>query len=213
MSMNKIILTNLVCSLKMYYMEISIIKSKRRTISITVNTYGKVIVRVPLNASFDKINKFVIEKSDWINRVKQRIDCDNNSIRNVLSMREVMLFGEVKPFYNEYKNDLIKAANEYLPKRLNELANNYNFNYKAVQIRKFKAKWGSVDKNGVISLNFKLVILKKPLIDYVLLHELCHLKEFNHSKNFYVLLNKLDVNSEQNKNELKKFASISRMDL
>ena len=194
-------------------MDFTVIKSRRRTISITVNADGTVTVRAPLNASSEKINKFVVEKSGWIEKTKRRIDENNADLNGVLQKQSVMLFGIVSPFYPEFKRDLVKIANSYLPARLFELAERFNFKYKGVKIRNFRAKWGSLDKNGVVSLNLKLVMLKKPLIDYVLLHELCHLIEFNHSKRFYAILSKLEPDAEELRKELRKFGALARIEL
>lgn len=193
-------------------MQFTVIKSRRKTISITVNANGSVTVRAPLNASDERIKKFVTDKSDWIERTKRLVDENNADLSGVLQKREAMIFGEIKPYYALFERDLVKTANEYLPERLKTLAENFNFKYKGVKIKKFRAKWGSLDKNGVVSLNLKLVMLKKPLIDYVILHELCHLYEFNHSKRFYALLKSLQPDAEALRKELKKYGAIARAD-
>ena len=54
-----------------------------------------------------------------------------------------------------------------------------------------KARWGSCGANGVVTLNLKLIQVGKPLIDYVIVHELCHLVEHNHSKRYYALLDRM----------------------
>lgn len=194
-------------------MNYTVIKSRRRTISITVNADGSVTVRAPINASIDKINNFVAEKSGWIEKTKRRINENNADLSDVLAHKSVMLFGEVLPFYTEFKRDLVKIAGSYLTERLFTLAETFNFKYKGIKLRNFKAKWGSLDKNGVISLNLKLIMLKRPLIDYVLLHELCHLSEFNHSKRFYAILNKIEPNAEALRKELRKFGALARIEL
>lgn len=194
-------------------MQYTLIKSRRKTFSITINADGSVTVRAPMNASEEKINKFLTDKSEWIKMSKWRIAENNAEISGVLLKSEAMLFGEIKPYYAAFKCDLIKTANEYLPERLKTLAKAFKFKYKGVKIRNFRAKWGSLDKNGVVSLNIKLVMLKKPLIDYVILHELCHLYEFNHGKRFYALLNSLQPNAEALRKELKKYGAIARTDL
>ena len=131
-------------------MNYTVIKSRRRTISITVNADGSVTVRAPINASIDKINNFVAEKSGWIEKTKRRINENNADLSEVLAHKSVMLFGEVLPFYTEFKRDLVKIADSYLTERLFTLAETFNFKYKGIKLRNFKAKWGSLDKNGVV---------------------------------------------------------------
>lgn len=60
-----------------------------------------------------------------------------------------------------------------------------------VTIRRMKARWGSCGANGLVTLNLKLIQVGKPLIDYVVVHELCHLVEHSHSKRFYALLDRM----------------------
>jgi predicted metal-dependent hydrolase len=58
-------------------------------------------------------------------------------------------------------------------------------------IRRMKSRWGSCGANGAVTLNLKLIQVGKPLIDYVIVHELCHLVEHNHSKRYYALLDRM----------------------
>ena len=60
-----------------------------------------------------------------------------------------------------------------------------------LKVRRMKARWGSCGTNGVVTLNLKLIQVGTPLIDYVIVHELCHLVEHNHSKRYYALLDKM----------------------
>ncbi|MDH8702619.1 putative metal-dependent hydrolase [Dysgonomonadaceae bacterium PH5-43] len=93
-----------------------------------------------------------------------------------------------KPQYD--LNSLIKQANEYLPKEIYRLAMLYNFTYRCVSIKLMKTRWGSCSREKNISLSIYLMLLPKHLIEYVILHELCHTIEMNHSTAFWNLLNK-----------------------
>ena len=85
---------------------------------------------------------------------------------------------------------LRQQAKEYLPKELERLANEHNFSFQSIKIRKSKTRWGSCSSKGIINLSFDLMHLPKHLIEYVLLHELCHTIEMNHSVKFWTLLDK-----------------------
>lgn len=76
---------------------------------------------------------------------------------------------------------------------------------KALQIRKMKSRWGSCRKNGNITLNLMLIKLPLPVIDYVIMHELCHLKEFNHSSAFYALLDRLMPGWQEQRDRLSTY--------
>lgn len=86
-------------------------------------------------------------------------------------------------------NTMNHRAKELLPQRLEELATEYGFKYNAVAIRNSHTRWGSCSSRGNISLSVYLILLPDELIDYVLLHELCHTREMNHSPRFWELLN------------------------
>ncbi|MDH6303431.1 putative metal-dependent hydrolase [Parabacteroides sp. PF5-5] len=100
-------------------------------------------------------------------------------------------------FDDEQVQDLLKKfveqalrheAKRILPKRLMILAQQHNFSYSGVRINNSKSRWGSCSSRKNINLSLSLMLLPDKLIDYVLLHELCHTKEMNHSDRFWLLM-------------------------
>jgi len=87
-------------------------------------------------------------------------------------------------------------AKQYIPARVNELAAKNNFNYNKIFIKNIKSRWGSCSKKGNINFSLHLMVLPEELIDYVILHELAHTVEHNHSKNFWAVLNKIYGNAK-----------------
>ena len=88
---------------------------------------------------------------------------------------------------------------------LNKYASKIWFSYQKLIIKTFKTKWGSCSSNQNISLNFKLVHLPIRFLEYVVIHEVCHLKEKNHGKNFWKLVEELCPNYKEIRKELNQY--------
>ena len=96
-------------------------------------------------------------------------------------------------------------AKRILPARLAELAKEYSFEYNQVRIKHNVSNWGSCSRKGNINLNLNLVRVPEDLRDYVLLHELCHLRHPNHGPEFHALLESLCPNHKVKEKELRKY--------
>lgn len=101
---------------------------------------------------------------------------------------------------------LRRVASENLPRRLDYLSRRFNFCYNGVSLRDSHSRWGSCSSRGNISLSIYLQLLPEHLADYVMLHELCHTVEMNHSLRFWELMdNVTDGKSKQLRHELKSY--------
>ena len=104
--------------------------------------------------------------------------------------------------------ELRAQAKAVLPKRLAELADQYGFTYNQVRIKHNSSNWGSCSSLGNINLNLNLVRLPDDVRDYVLLHELCHLRYLNHGPEFHSLLESLCPNHRNLARQLKDYKLI-----
>ncbi len=138
-------------------------------------------VAVPTRTSLKKALEFVYLKKEWIQRQSVKIEQNENR----------------KKAFVERFLDIDKAdARKRLTDRLYHLAKEHGFTCNNVSIREQKTRWGSCSHKNNISLNLKLVLLPKELIDYVMLHELVHTQIHNHSKKFWAELDRYTGNGK-----------------
>lgn len=104
---------------------------------------------------------------------------------------------------------LLHEAKRILPARLRTLASQYNFTYTSVRITKSRTNWGSCSARKGINLSRSLMLLPDHLINYVLLHELCHTREMSHSERFWQLMDAVTDNKAKTlRQELKRYTTI-----
>lgn len=147
-------------------MDYKIIRSRRKTISIQIKPNGEVIVRAPLRMSERNINKVIKEKESWLQRHLEKIEM-------------------VEPFSKEEIESCVKKAKILIPERVKIYAEKMSVTYGRITIRKQKTRWGSCSSKGNLNFNCLLVLAPLDVIDSVVVHELCHIKEMNHSRKFY----------------------------
>lgn len=160
-----------------YTLPYKVIKSKRKTCSISIDENADIIFRVPLRTSSRQLELLAEEKSPWIithylkirEKINARPQSDLSDIqRNALEMR--------------YK----EAARSYIPKRVAYYHAFTGGTYNRICIRSQKTRWGSCSSNGTLSFNWRLMLAPPAVLDYVVVHELCHLTHMNHSKEFWL---------------------------
>lgn len=111
----------------------------------------------------------------------------------------------VTKHYLEHK----EAARVFIHSRLAHFNSHYNFTYKRIAIRNQRRRWGSCSALGNLNFSYRLLFLPPELADYVIAHELCHLKELNHSPRFWALLQETIPNYQTRRQELKKYDHLS----
>jgi len=185
-------------------MECELIRTKRKTIAIYIRE-GRVVVRAPLRAPLRDIDRFVISKTGWIEKhlavqiehkdLHKDLILDNESI--------VMLLGReypiesiltIKPgLSHERLNKMLVAfykekAKEYIPERVAFFKDIIKAHPTDIRIGSAKRSWGSCTSAGRLSFSWRLMTAPPADIDYVVLHELAHLIQFNHSPKFRAII-------------------------
>ena len=191
---------------------------------ISISDNAEVILKTP-KVSQNFITSLLMEKEVWIR--KKLFEAKLNLPIKVNIEDEVLLFGEIhsidmpqasnlrvkleklksnaiknvikcyNSFYKDYSSAYIVPRVEYFSKIM-------QLDYNEIKFRKMKSRWGSCSSKKILTFNTELIKTKKELIDYVIVHELAHLKHMNHSKKFHLLVENYLPNSKEHRKELKK---------
>lgn len=102
--------------------------------------------------------------------------------------------------YLEHKD----KARKYVIKEIEEINKLYNFEFKRIFIRNQRSRWGSCSSKGNLNFNYRIVLLPQELSKYIIVHEICHLKEFNHSKRFWNLVSLCIPNYKEVRKKLRE---------
>ena len=143
-----------------------VIRSSRKTISIQITPAGEILVRCPKRMRSGDVQKFVESKQSWIEAHLPKT-------------------APLPPFSPEELQSLAEQAREILPERAACFAQKMGVTYGRITIRSQHTRWGSCSARGNLNFNCLLVLTPPEVLDYVVVHELCHRKELNHSPAFW----------------------------
>lgn len=153
----------------------TLVRSKRKSVAIQVDENCNITVRAPLRLSQKEIERILLEKKEWLEKT-------------IVSQREKKK--NIKEYSDEYVKLLRKKAKEIIPLKVEYYAKIMQVQPVSVKINSAKKRYGSC--SGTNNLNFSLYLMDKDerFIDYVVVHELAHIKHHNHSKEFYKFIEK-----------------------
>lgn len=152
-------------------MNYEIIRSSRKTLALEITRHGQLKVRAPYKVSRKEIQNFVKSKESWIFKHLKRIEETKAEQPEPLSSEEI--------------EKLVQKALQVLPEKVEHYARIIGVTYGRITIRNQKTRWGSCSSKGNLNFNCQLMRLPEELQDYVVVHELCHRKEMNHSSDFW----------------------------
>lgn len=206
----------------------SVIYKNKKNISVKINGNKEICVYAPIGISYDYIEELLKSKENWIIKNIKKVDINNlndgtyiiyrgrkflkiveESIIEEIVKKDDLIIIRSRSTDILYVNDLISRwylenANNVILNRVNTLSSKYNMLPSKVLIRNQKSRWGSCNSRREIRLNWRLVLMPDDVMDYIIIHELCHLKHMNHSNSFWSLVHKLDPDFQVSKEWLKE---------
>jgi predicted metal-dependent hydrolase len=208
-----------------------IIRSKRRTIAIIVHRDGRVVVRAPLKTPEALIRAFIESKSGWIEE-KKALAAKHVAlpVKKYTGGEKFLLLGREIPlrvvdkqktalkFQDEFflsKTAFPKAqalftkwyqarAREILTERVELYARQFGLKYEKIRISSARTRWGSCSSRGTLSFTWRLVMAPLDVVDYVVIHELAHLKVKDHSPKFWAEVERMQPDFKRRRAWLKK---------
>jgi len=153
----------------------NLVRSDRKTISIVIKPSGEVEVRCPKRCAKREVDAFVLSKRDWIE--KHLLAITEKPALPVLTQDEI--------------RELANRAAESLPGRVAFFAERMGISYGRITIRSQRTRWGSCSAKGNLNFNCLLMLCPEEVQDYVVIHELCHRKQLNHSPAFWAEVEKV----------------------
>ena len=171
-------------------------RSRRRSIVLSVNSKAEVILKVPYRTTNAEIKRILFERQDWIRTHVARV-------RSARASADTLA-----PLTDEELRQLSRQAAQYIPPRVAMYAERIGVSYGRITIRHQRTRWGSCSTKGNLNFNCLLMLTPPEVIDYVIVHELCHRKEMNHSTRFWALVASVLPNYVEQKRWLREHGAV-----
>lgn len=150
---------------------------------------GSFVVTIPRHARQNLIEQFIVKKAQWV----------LGKIEHFKKFPGRIFKNDASDFI-QYK----KKASVFVLERVEYFAKLHGFNYNKVSIKNQTTRWGSCSRKGNLNFNYRITFLPRGLANYLIVHELCHLKEFNHSRKFWNLVGAIMPDYLELRRELRK---------
>lgn len=178
-------------------MKVTVIRSNRKTVAIQVNSDLSVTVRAPRSASEKDIEEILKKKEAWISK----------HIEKIKKTKERLEAESTEKLTREKVIALAEEALKVIPERVEYFAKVIGVTYGKITVRNQKTRWGSCSSKGNLNFNCLLMLAPPEVLDYVVVHELCHRKQMNHSKAFWSEVEKVLPNYKEVRKWLKEEGS------
>lgn len=185
---------------------------KKKNISIKIENTGDIKVFSPIGVDLDYIDNLIIRKGNWIlktlNKIKQKNSIDNNKVIFLGEYYDLVInYSNKDNIFIDNSNIIINSTDlsrdyintllinwykdlsiDIIGKRAMEISKNISIKPNKIIIKNQKSLWGSCNSKKEIRLNWRLVLMPYFVMDYIIIHELCHIRQMNHSKDFWKLV-------------------------
>lgn len=212
-------------------------RTNRKSLSISVTQEG-IIVKAPLSLPELEIHRFLNEKKSWIEAKVKKINNIQNQFRDVMDYKKLLLYGKEYYGYSSTSVSKItvtddkilipsnitpdklhkkiigwykKLAESYLVLRTKEIAKLINLNPSLIKCTGSRGRWGACNSSRQIFLNWRCIMLPSNLIDYIIVHELSHILELNHSSKFWTIVQQILPDYKLRKQNLKAFGFLLKL--
>ena len=155
-------------------LSVLLVRSSRKTLAVQIRADGTVIARAPLRMPKDRILCFLSEKASWIRMQQGRMQ----ERENMRQQARIHLDAA-------QEKELRERAKSVLAQRTAYFARQVGVTYGRITVRDQKTRWGSCSQTGNLNFNFRLILAPSEVLDYVVVHELCHRRQMNHSTQFW----------------------------
>ncbi|MBI5530030.1 MAG: M48 family metallopeptidase [Candidatus Doudnabacteria bacterium] len=167
------------------------VSRRARKMRLAVACDSTVTLTLPSGMAIRAAEKFVAAKLSWIKRALEYFKT------HPVKPKAKAVRGE----YKKFKHQALSLAQA----KVKQWAEFYGVNYQRISIKNQKTRWGSCSRKGNLNFNYRIVHLRSELLDYLVVHEVCHLKEFNHSRKFWAEVAKAAPNYKQLRAELRAY--------
>ena len=157
--------------------EYEIIYSSRRTLAIQITSDGNVKVRAPKGCLKSTIERFLMEKESWILKYVDKAKQHPPAVK--------------KPLPPQERKRYIKIARDIFTQKTIYYASIMSVTFGRISIREQKTRWGSCSSDGNLNFNWRLIFAPEEVLDYIVVHELAHRREMNHSRAFYEIVSSI----------------------
>ncbi len=206
-------------------------RTARKTLSITINEKGEVIVKAPKYMAIEQIMRFINSKEKWIEGKVKAIKKQNLVHNDLFEYKKILFCGSkydvardkqakgvtlkdgciiikpqitLKKEVSKIEKFLKNCCIEVVGQRLKYFSNLMQLEPKEMRLINAKHRWGTCDSDRVISFNWRLIMMPPSVIDYVVVHELAHIMEMNHSDAFWAIVSAVLPDVKQTRALLKK---------